>query len=72
MYNQYTTQYETEVGSLKIERTYKTNVDGTQSLDSLIVNVSGCEFELPKSMHQTDRTIVRKVCSMIKTMGVSK
>lgn len=63
MYDQYTTRHETEHGEMRIERTYKEQV-----LESIIVNVAGFEFELPKSAHQTDRTIIRKVCTMIKTI----
>lgn len=74
MFNQYTTVHETEAGTMRIERTYKTDALQLQTLDSILVNVAGREFELPKSMHQTDRTIIRKVCSIIRTInkGVSK
>lgn len=61
MYNQYITQYETEIGLIKIERTFK-----DQDIDSIIVNVLDRTIELPKSMYQTDRTIVRKIISIFK------
>lgn len=67
MYKQYTTTHETEAGSMRIERTFKIE-SGVNTLESIIVNVSGLEFELPARMHQTDRTIIRKVCTMVKAI----
>lgn len=62
MYSQYTTEHETELGLIKIERTYKDN-----ELDSVLVITPEKIIELPKHVaKQTSQTIIRKVCAWSK------
>lgn len=61
MFTQYTTEHNTELGKMTIERTYKEGI-----LDAIIVVVAHKVLELPKHMWRTDTTIVRKACQIVK------
>ena len=68
MYSQYISKHETEIGPIEIDRVYR-KLDGKNVLDSVLVVIkdTGRILELPKSMWQTDTTIIRKVCSIVKS-----
>lgn len=62
MYEQYNTDHETELGKLRIERTYYNG-----NLDTVLVMVANRVIELPKHMaKQTSTTIIRKVMAIVK------
>ena len=71
MYNQYVKEYITEVGVMKFTYTYKT-VNNIQSLDDLYISINGTGVwvelrYIPEAWkHQTSKTIIRKVCQMLK------
>ncbi len=67
MYSQYIKEYETAIGLIKFEYTFKQLTDGAQELDNLYIVVNGKSIDYPKSWEkQTSTTIIRKICAMLK------